>query len=99
VKAYGYARGSSSKRAANSTGHSPRFGREQEGCGEPMDEARAEQEEGIDEGLKHRPPPGAAAEARLSQEQQAKLPELLRRGAPALMALGERCGPARQWPR
>jgi len=56
---------------------------------------RAEQE-GV-EGLKHKPPPGA--KARLSEDERAKIPELLARGAPALMALEERCGPAREWPR
>ncbi len=47
---------------------------------------RAEQEEGI-EALKHRPPPGA--QARLSEEQRAKIPELLARGAPAHGFRGE----------
>ncbi len=47
---------------------------------------RAEQQEGV-EGLKHKPPPGA--EARLSEEQRAKLPELLARGAPAHSFRGE----------
>jgi transposase len=46
---------------------------------------RAEQE-GI-EGLKRRPPPGA--EARLSEDERAKLPELLARGAPAHSFRGE----------
>jgi transposase len=46
---------------------------------------RAEQE-GI-EGLKRRPPPGA--EARLSEDERAKLPELLARGAPAHGFRGE----------
>jgi transposase len=40
---------------------------------------RAEQE--AIEGLKHGPPPGT--EARLSEDERAKLPELLARGAPA----------------
>src|SRR5688500_16539393 len=52
--------------------------------------------EGV-EALKHKPPPGA--KARLSEEQRAKLPELLARGAPAHGFLEERCGPAREWPR
>jgi transposase len=46
---------------------------------------RAEQE-GI-EGLKRRPPPGA--EARLSEDERAKLPELLARGSPAHSFRGE----------
>ena len=46
---------------------------------------RAKQE-GI-EGLKRRPPPGA--EARLSEDERAKLPELLARGAPAHGFRGE----------
>jgi transposase len=46
---------------------------------------RAEQE-GI-EALKHRPPPGA--KARLSEDERAKLPELLARGAPAHGFRGE----------
>jgi transposase len=54
------------------------------------------QQEGV-EALKHKPPPGA--KARLNEDERAKLPELLARGAPALMALGERCGLAREWPR
>jgi transposase len=49
------------------------------------------------EALKHRPPPGA--KARLSEAERAKLPELLARGAPALMASGESFGRVRQWPR
>ena len=48
---------------------------------------RAEQE-GI-EALKHRPPPGAKAKARLSEEQRAKIAELLARGAPAHGFRGE----------
>jgi transposase len=47
---------------------------------------RAKQEEGI-EALKHRPPPGA--KARLSEEQRAKIAELLARGAPAHGFRGE----------
>ncbi len=47
---------------------------------------RAEQQEGI-EGLRHRPPPGA--QARLSEDERAKLPELLARGAPAHGFRGE----------
>ena len=47
--------------------------------------------------LKHRPPPGA--KARLSEAERAKLPELLARGAPALMASGESFGRVLQWPR
>jgi transposase len=50
-----------------------------------MDEARAKLE-GI-EGLKHRPPPGA--QARLSEDERAKIPELLARGAPAHGFRGE----------
>lgn len=46
---------------------------------------RAKQE-GI-EALKHRPPPGA--QARLSEDERAKLPELLARGAPAYGFRGE----------
>src|SRR3712207_9564834 len=46
---------------------------------------RAEQE-GV-EALKHRPPPGA--EARLNEEQRARVPELLARGAPAHGFRGE----------
>src|SRR3712207_7309633 len=42
--------------------------------------------EGV-EALKHKPPPGA--KARLSEEQRAKLPELLARGAPAHGFRGE----------
>ncbi len=42
--------------------------------------------EGV-EGLKHKPPPGA--QARLGEEQRAKLPELLARGAPAHGFRGE----------
>ena len=56
---------------------------------------RAKQE-GI-EGLKHRPPPGA--QARLSEEQRAKIAELLWHEEHLLMALGERCGRVREWPR
>ena len=41
---------------------------------------RRAREEGV-EGLKHKPPPGAPP--RLSEEQRAKLPELLERGAQA----------------
>jgi transposase len=44
------------------------------------------EQEGI-EGLKHRPPPGA--QARLSEEQRAKIAELLARGAPAHGFRGE----------
>jgi transposase len=43
-------------------------------------------EEGV-EGLKHKPPPGAAP--RLSEEQRAKVPELLERGAEAYGFRGE----------
>jgi transposase len=43
-------------------------------------------EEGV-EGLRHKPPPGAAP--RLSEEQRAKVPELLERGAPAYGFRGE----------
>jgi transposase len=46
---------------------------------------RAEQEG--PEGLKHRPPPGA--QARLSEDELAKIPELLARGAPAHGFRGE----------
>jgi transposase len=52
--------------------------------------------EGV-EALKHKPPPGA--KARLSEEQRAKLPELLARGAPAHGFRGEVWTPAREWPR
>ena len=47
---------------------------------------RAQQEGGI-EALKHKPPPGA--EARLSEDERAKLPELLARGATAHGFRGE----------
>jgi transposase len=43
-------------------------------------------EEGV-EGLRHKPPPGAAP--RLSEEQRAKVPELLERGAEAYGFRGE----------
>ena len=43
-------------------------------------------EEGV-EGLRHNPPPGAAP--RLSEEQRAKVPEFLERGAPAYGFRGE----------
>src|SRR3712207_2168822 len=56
---------------------------------------RAQQEGGI-EGLKHRPPPGAKAKARLSKDERAKLPELLANEGQRLMASGERYGPARE---
>ena len=46
---------------------------------------RAKQE-GV-EGLKHKPPPGA--QARLSEDERAKIPELLARGAPAHGFRGE----------
>jgi transposase len=53
---------------------------------------RAQQEEGV-EGLRHTPPPGAPP--RLSEQERAKLPELLAQGAPARMVFEERCGRAR----
>ena len=48
------------------------------------------------EALKRQPAPGARP--RLSEEQRAKVPELLERGAVRHMAFGERYGPAREWP-
>ncbi len=50
-----------------------------------MDQAGTE-EEGV-EGLRHKPAPGAPP--RLSEEQRAKLPELLAQGAPAHGFRGE----------
>ena len=47
------------------------------------------------EALKRRPAPGARP--RLSEEQRAKVPELLERG-PRLTAFGETCGRAIGWP-
>ena len=47
---------------------------------------RAREEEGV-EGLRHKPPPGATP--RLSEDQRAKLPELLARGAEAHGFRGE----------
>src|SRR5215218_300345 len=50
-------------------------------------------EEGA-EALRHKPPPGAPS--RLSDEQRARLPELLA-AEPRRTVLGERYGPARGW--
>src|ERR671928_414568 len=46
-------------------------------------------EEGV-EGLRHKPPPGATP--RLSEDERARLPELLAQGALRRMVLGERYG-------
>ena len=57
---------------------------------------RAEEEEGV-EALKHRPPPGA--QARLSEDMSERnYPSFWHEGH-LLMALGERCGRVREWPR
>jgi transposase len=47
--------------------------------------------------LKRRPAPGAPP--RLSEEQRARVPELLGRGALRLTAFGESYGPVRGWPK